>query len=99
VAGETVGTREDLDELFRASGLGEVGTMALDVATDYEDFDELWSTFLLGVGPSGQYAAGLEPDAQEAVREDFRRRLDLPAGSFTLSARSWAVRGRIPSRR
>jgi hypothetical protein len=53
VAGETVGSREDLDELFRASGLGEVGTMALDVATDYEDFDELWSTFLLGVGPSG----------------------------------------------
>jgi ubiquinone/menaquinone biosynthesis C-methylase UbiE len=99
VAGETVsfGSREDLDELFRASGLGEVETMALDVATDYQDFDELWGTFLLGVGPSGQYAAGLEPDAREAVREDFRQRLGVPAGRFTLSARSWAVRGRVPS--
>jgi SAM-dependent methyltransferase len=98
VAGETVsfGRREDLDELWRASGLGGVETAALEVATDYEDFDELWDSFLLGVGPAGQYAAALELDAQEAVRDDFRRRLGAPAGSFTLTARSWAVCGRVP---
>jgi hypothetical protein len=65
------------------------------VSTAYEDFDEVWSSFQLGVGPAGQYLASLEPETQGAIREEYSRRLGEPAGSFELTARSWAARGRV----
>jgi len=98
-AGEasSFGTREQLDELWRETGLDEVELEALEVATRYEDFDELWSSFLLGVGPAGQYATGLDAEAQQAVRSEYHRLLGRPDGGFTLAARAWAVRGRVPA--
>ena len=63
---------------------------------DYDDFDELWETFLLGVGPSGDYATSRDERGRDALREEFKRRLGEPSGSFTLPARAWAVRGVVP---
>jgi len=91
------GTLEELGELWDAQGLEELELGALEVATAYSDFDEIWSSLQLGVGPSGQYLVSLEPEAQEAIREEYHRRLGEPAGSFELTARSWAARGRVPS--
>jgi hypothetical protein len=68
----------------------------LEVTTSYADFDEVWSSFQLGVGPAGQYLVSLEPDAQDAIRQEYQRRLGEPAGSFELTARSWAAQGRVP---
>jgi ubiquinone/menaquinone biosynthesis C-methylase UbiE len=93
----TFGTLEELRELWMARGLEEVEVGPLEVATAYADFDEVWSSFQLGVGPAGQYIVSLEPEAQEAIREEYHRRLGEPAGSFELPARSWAARGRVPS--
>ena len=92
----TFGTLEELDELWNAQALEEIELGPLEVSTAYADFDEVWSSFKLGVGPAGQYLVSLEPEAQEAVREEYRRRLGEPAGSFELTARSWAARGRVP---
>jgi SAM-dependent methyltransferase len=98
VAGErtSFGTRDDLDELWRARGFEEISVEALDVSTRYESFDDLWASFLLGVGPAGQYASALAPDAQAAVRREYHSLLGEPRGEFTLAARAWAVRGRVP---
>jgi len=60
-------------------------------------FDELWDTFLLGVGPAGEYVVSLPADSQETLREEYRRRLGEPTGALTLSARAWAARGRVPA--
>jgi SAM-dependent methyltransferase len=90
------GEREHLEELWRESGLADVKVEGLEVSTRYEDFDELWGSFLLGVGPAGQHAIALPPDRQAVVRDEYRRRLGDPAGSFTLKARAWAVRGVVP---
>jgi len=90
------GRREGLEGLWRDSGLGDVDVEGLEVSTRYEDFDELWDSFLLGAGPAGQYAIALPPDKQAAVRQAYFERLGGPAGSFTLDARAWAVRGRVP---
>jgi SAM-dependent methyltransferase len=97
VSGESrsFGTRDQLERLWLDQGLENVEAGPLEVSTGYEDFDELWSSFLLGVGPAGEYAAALPIDKQAAVRDDYRRRLGEPPGSFTLQARSWAVRGRV----
>lgn len=84
---------EALDALWRETGLREVETAPLDVAVEYEDFDDFWLPFGNGVGPAGEYLASLDPEAQAQVRDECFRRLGEPAGRFTLTARSWAVRG------
>jgi ubiquinone/menaquinone biosynthesis C-methylase UbiE len=97
LAGESrsFGDLEQLDALWRELGLEDVQAGPLEVSSDYADFDELWETFLLGVGPAGEYVVSLPPDKQEALREEYHRRLGEPTGSFTLAARSWAARGRV----
>ena len=43
---------------------------ALDVEASYDDFDDLWTPFLAGIGPAGAYTRrSIPPDAQEALRE------------------------------
>src|SRR4029079_1262986 len=63
------------------------------VSASYEDFDDLWEPFLAGVGPGGDFTASLAPEAQAALREEYRRRLRLPEGPFELQARAWYAVG------
>ena len=90
------GQREGLEALWRDSGLADVESEALEVSTRYEDFAELWDSFLLGAGPAGQHLLALPPDRRAVVRQEYFRLLGEPDGSFTLDARAWAVRGVVP---
>jgi SAM-dependent methyltransferase len=91
-----LGDRGRLDALWRESGLQQVETEALEVSSEYEDFDELWSSFSRGVGPAGQYLLTQPPERQDAIRAEYFSRIGEPPGSFTLPARAWAARGRVP---
>jgi ubiquinone/menaquinone biosynthesis C-methylase UbiE len=84
-----------LDELWRQAGLVEVEVDTLLASRRYEDFDELWDTFLLGVGPAGRHLVSQPSERQLAIRAEYFSRLGEPAGSFELDARAWAVRGRV----
>jgi hypothetical protein len=97
VSGESrsFGTLEELQRLWLDRGLVNVEARPLEVSTEYEDFDELWSSFLLGVGPAGEYVASLATHQQAALRDEYRRRLGEPSRTFTLRARTWAVRGHV----
>jgi SAM-dependent methyltransferase len=83
---------EELGELWQATLTG-VAVSAIDVDASYDDFDDLWTPFLGGVGPSGSYAASLEPEPQSRLRDEFFRQLGSPDGAFTLSARAWCAVG------
>ena len=85
-----------LDALWRGAGLGDVEVDEIVVSRRYEDFDELWGTFLLGVGPAGQHLASQPPERQTAIRAEYFSRVGEPAGPVELDARAWAVRGRVP---
>ena len=85
---------EELGELWRRVGLGDVETDHLRVETSYTGFDDLWEPFTYGVGPAGAYLARLEPEQREALRTNFFTGLGEPSGPFTLSATACAVRGR-----
>jgi SAM-dependent methyltransferase len=85
----------ELAELFASCGLDDIEHGALTVAADYADFDDYWSPFLSGLGPTGAYCISLAPDAQEALRNACFRRLGSPAGAFTLNARAWYAVGRV----
>src|SRR5262245_49815274 len=77
-----------LGELWECCGLRDVESGALLVSADYEDFDDYWSPFPTGVGPSGDYCAALSPDRRQQLEEACFRRLGSPAGPFTLHARA-----------
>jgi SAM-dependent methyltransferase len=84
----------ELGELWRQAGLAGVEEGEIVVSAEYEDFEDLWAPFTAGVGPAGRYAASLDPERQEALKSDFRGRLAVPDGAFTLSARAWCAVGR-----
>jgi SAM-dependent methyltransferase len=85
----------ELAELFRGAGLENVRDGAIVVSVDYERFDDLWEPFTLGVAPSGAYATALRAAEQEALREEYHRRLGSPDGPFRLSARAWYAVGTV----
>jgi len=87
------GEQEELVELWNGAGLRDVVGGEIVVSAAYEDFDDLCDPFLAGVGPAGDFAVSLEPDAQAAMREEYRRRLGSPEGPFELQARAWYAVG------
>ena len=94
VEGESarMGTTEgDLTELFTQAGLREIEESALSVSLEHPTFEAWWEPFELGVGPSGAYVAGLDPDHRARLREQCRRM--LPDPPFVLTARAWTARG------
>jgi SAM-dependent methyltransferase len=86
-------TPGELAALWEGAGLRAVRTDALVVEAGYADFEDYWSPFLSGLGPSGAYCASLDDDARAALREACFGRLGSPRGPFRLSARAWFVRG------
>jgi hypothetical protein len=80
-----------LTELFEAAGLREVTETSLAADLQHATFEEWWQPFVLGVGPAGQYAAGLDPERLAGLRDACRRR--LPGVPFVITARAWAARG------
>jgi ubiquinone/menaquinone biosynthesis C-methylase UbiE len=68
-------------------GEAERAGTALEVSVEYSGFEDFWEPFEFGVGPAGQGLAKLPDDQRAAVREATQAQ--LPAGSFSLDARSW----------
>ncbi len=89
-------TPDALTELWEATGLLETAVDAITVSGTYENFEDLWHPFTLGVGPAGSYCASLSAERQARLAEAYRRSLGSPDGPFELSARAWLVRGRAP---
>ncbi|MBI2973617.1 MAG: methyltransferase domain-containing protein [Armatimonadetes bacterium] len=90
--------RGQLSGLWTEIGIQEVEETGLVIPMDFASFDDFWSPFLGGQGPSGSYVTSLPPDRQRALRERLRKELlaGKPDEPFTLEARAWAVRGTTP---
>ncbi|HEX4897856.1 MAG TPA: class I SAM-dependent methyltransferase [Candidatus Limnocylindrales bacterium] len=86
------GVREGhLAELFESAGIREIEATILSADLEHPSFEEWWEPYTRGVGPAGEYVAGLEPGRQAELRE--RCRALLPAPPFVVRARAWAARG------
>jgi len=84
-------TQGDLAKLFEQAGLADVEEESLTVNVAHETFEEWWEPYTLGVGPAGDYVAGLAPEKREELRERCRER--LPDPPFVISALAWSARG------
>jgi SAM-dependent methyltransferase len=82
--------RGELGRFAAAAGLRSVVEGAVEVTVPMASFEEWWDPFTLGVGPAGDYVAGLSPAGRERLRDACRER--LPAAPFDVTARAWAVR-------
>lgn len=88
---------QPLADLFRSVGLEDVETRAIDVPTDFSDFDDFWSPFLGGQSPAPTYCIALSNSDRERLRQRLRDAVPASAdGSIHLKARAWGVRGRVP---
>lgn len=85
---QRAGTAEgDIAERLTRAGLRDVAAGALEVSAHYSGFEDFWEPFTFGVGPAGQAFDSLDDDQKAAVRQAVRDQ--LPAGPFSLDARSW----------
>ncbi len=90
---DLAGTRQGhLEELSRAAGLELVEVGALSVTVPYASFDQWWEPFTLGVGPAGDYVAGLAAQRRALLRSRCADR--LPPAPFEISPIAWCVRAR-----
>lgn len=90
------GRSGELRALLVDAGLRDVTEDMLTVSSDYADFDELWSSFRLGVGRAGAYVVRQPPDRQAALRAGYFERLGSPAGAFRLGAVARGAVGTVP---
>ena len=89
-------TRDGLRALWEQAGLERIETTALSASAAYTGLDDAWFSFAAGVGVTGAYCRSLDERRRTALREEFERHLDAPDGPFRLTARAWAVCGRVP---
>ena len=87
----------ELTELFAATGLVDIDEVLIEITSGYTSFDELWATYLLGVGPAGSYCTAQPEEIQARIRAELFSILGEPAGPLTLSGRALAARGSVPT--
>jgi SAM-dependent methyltransferase len=85
----------ELAELWRSAGLRDVRSGELVVSANYRDFEDLWAPFPTGIAPSGAFCKSLDEDRRAALHDSLARRLRVGDGPFELTARAWAVAGRV----
>lgn len=88
------GAREGhLAELLADAGLVDVVSQPLTIRMEHPSFEDWWQPFTLGVGPAGDYVAGLDEAGRRRLVGVARAR--MPEPPFTLSLTAWAARGTV----
>jgi SAM-dependent methyltransferase len=91
-----LGREGELGQLWQDAGLLRIRSTPLRVRGRYANFDDLWASFLGGVGPAGAFTVSLDEHDRAALRAALARRLGGDDQPFELSARAWAVAGTVP---
>lgn len=87
---------DELEELWRITGLERVELGRLEAGADYIDFGDLWYPFANGVGSLGRFHDALDESGRARFKRAAAERLGPPSGRFRLTATAWYVRGTAP---
>ncbi len=91
---QLAGVRQgDLSRLFQKAGLQDIVEIDLWVSVEHATFEDWWEPYMLGVGPAGDFVAGLDEDGRARLRELCLER--LPEAPFEVRACAWAARGLV----
>lgn len=90
--------RGELGALWRRAGLRDVSEEALVIDKAFSSFRDYWGPFVTGTGPGGAYVVSLSDERRRQLELRLRGRLlgGRQDGSFTLKARVWCVKGKVP---
>jgi SAM-dependent methyltransferase len=90
----------ELGALWRGHGLLDVEETALTIPTRFTNFADYWSRFLEKQGPAGAYVAAMSESDREQLRLRLQKRLvgAGPDRPIDMTARVWAVKGRVPQK-
>jgi len=84
-------------ELWTGAGLEAVETREITVQRSFADFDDVWTTSLLGTS-AGRKIKAMPAGDVERLRQRWRARLTPDgAGRITCTARANAIKGRVPA--
>lgn len=88
-----------LGAVWKKAGLVNVEEKPLLIEQNFVSFDDYWGPFLKGVGPGGAYVVSLGDSKRRDLEARMRKRLlgNRQDGAFSLPARAWCVRGRVPN--
>jgi trans-aconitate methyltransferase len=87
---------DPLKALFERNGLKSVTVRAIEIPTVFQDFDDYWTPFLGKTGAAPTYLASVNDDVRERIRLHLMSRLaPNDVGPIGLTARAWAVQGRV----
>jgi hypothetical protein len=85
-----------LEKLFNSAGLVGIRCDAIEIPTTFANFRDYWQPFLGGTGPAPSYVASLDAGRRARLSRNLEERLPRgPDGTIRLTARAWAVRGRV----
>jgi SAM-dependent methyltransferase len=87
-------TRPALAELCQGAGLPGAKIDAIEVVTEFPDFDAFWHPFTLGAGPAPGYCRSLADDRRERLKAALEERLGA-GRPIRLPARAWAVKASV----
>jgi ubiquinone/menaquinone biosynthesis C-methylase UbiE len=88
---------EALRDLWTGAGLDAVETREITVQRTFADFDDFWTTSLMGANTGSTIAAMMASGDAELLKTRLRARLRADAaGRITYGARANAVKGRVP---
>ena len=84
-----------LTELWAGAGLSDIKTARLELAMEFNSFDDYWLPFLGGATPTSAFAASLNTETGGTLPGVLRDMIPnvRPDGSFVLPALAWAVAG------
>lgn len=85
-----------LAEYLESIGLEQVEESRLSVSSTYPDFEAMWQTYLLGVGPQGPWMLQLPEDARSAIRSALFDLMGQPGGEVTLTGVARSAHGITP---
>lgn len=85
----------EIVDLFASVGLTDTVESTLTVSSSYAGFDELWQSFLAGVGPAGAYLVAQDESRRQAIQDRLFARLGRPGGGFTMRATARTAVGRV----
>ena len=85
-------------DLWGGCGLGDVAATTLEVVQDFDSFEDYWTPFQSGATSTSSYSATLPPETRDALKHKLKQMVlgEKPDGRFTMTARAFAVRGRVP---
>ena len=92
------GTAQELISLWTAAGIRNIEVKNIVFPCGFESFDDFWQPLTEGQGPAGAYIRRISEDHREALRDRLRHNLfgSRTDGPFTLKAKAWAIRGKVP---